>query len=163
MAMFLNIGIREIRRTQIKQVYCALLCSFIEATCFNPLKGSSSYRGWSIYKIIRCTPTWRDPVRYRLQSQLWKDGNTQNYRIVNFPDWVWTLFITPKFVGWSTVVTKVIGVYILDGCCVVSRIIIIIIIIIDVVVVYSLCKRRTVAHVVYWSMKTSRRGALFCI
>jgi hypothetical protein len=57
-----------------------LLYSFIKATCFDPLKGSSSGRGWSINKIIRRTPTWRDPVRYRLLSKLWKDGT---YRIIN--------------------------------------------------------------------------------
>jgi hypothetical protein len=72
--MQLNFGIRESSQTQLKYVLYFIMYSFIKATCFDPLKGSSSVRGWSIYKIIRHMPTWWDPVWYCLQSKLWKNG-----------------------------------------------------------------------------------------
>jgi hypothetical protein len=51
-----RIGISEIRQTQLNICYYTLLYSFIKSTCFDPLKGSSSVCGWSIYKIIRRMP-----------------------------------------------------------------------------------------------------------
>jgi hypothetical protein len=40
-----SFGVREIRQTQLSKFYYMLLYSFIKATCFDPLKGSSSGRG----------------------------------------------------------------------------------------------------------------------
>jgi hypothetical protein len=51
------IGIRDIRQTQLDICYYMSLYSFIKATCFDLLKGSSSGRGLSVYIIIRRTPT----------------------------------------------------------------------------------------------------------
>jgi hypothetical protein len=43
--VYVLIGIREIRQTQLNKCYYMLLHSFIKVTCFDPHKGLSSGRG----------------------------------------------------------------------------------------------------------------------
>jgi hypothetical protein len=94
-----------------------------------------------------------------------KRWNIHNYKIVDYPDWVWILVIMSTSIGCSTYCDE--GYWSLLVCMAVVWCLVLLFSL-SVVLFDSLCTRKSVTHVMYWSIKTTKRGlllaeALFCM